>query len=93
MMNYVQILRAILEQHQVVTLTVDVMFVNGVPFLVGASRGINLITAEYTPSCTANLLADGIKRIIDLCCRGGYQVGTILVDNEFKKLISLVPII
>jgi hypothetical protein len=77
----------------VVTLTVDVMFVNGVPFLVSASHGINLITAEYTPSCTAKLLADRIKRIIDLYSRGGYQVGTVLMNNEFERLISLVPII
>jgi hypothetical protein len=83
--NYVQILRAILKQHRVVTLTVDVMFVNGVPFLVCASCGINIITAEYTPSCTTKLLADGIKRIIDLYSRGGYQVGTVLIDNEFKN--------
>ena len=32
--DYVQIPRAILERHQLVTLAVDVMFVNGVPFLV-----------------------------------------------------------
>ncbi len=52
--NHVQIPRVILERHQVVTLTVDVMFVNGVPFLVSASHGLNLITAEYTPSRTAS---------------------------------------
>ncbi len=91
--NHVQIPRMILEQHQVVTLTVDVMFVNGVPFLVSASRGLNLITAEYTPSRTAKLLADGIRRIIDLYSRGGFQVGTVLMDNEFEKLTNLVPII
>jgi hypothetical protein len=58
--NHVQIPRVILERHQVVTLTVDVMFVNGVPFLVSASRGLNLISAEHTPSRTAPLLAGGI---------------------------------
>ena len=52
-----------------------------------------IITAEYTPSCTAKLLADGIRRIIDLYSRGGFQVGTVLMDNEFEKLTSLVPII
>ncbi len=91
--NHVQIPRVILERHQVVMLAVDVMFVNGVPFLVSASHGLNLITAEYTPSCTAKLLADRIRRIIDLYSRGGYQVGTILMDNDFEKLTSLVPII
>ncbi len=32
--DYVQIPRVILEWHQLVTLAVDVMFVNRVPFLV-----------------------------------------------------------
>jgi hypothetical protein len=50
MRNYLQIPRAILKQHRMVTLTVDVMFVNGVPFLVSATHEINLITAEYTPN-------------------------------------------
>ena len=69
------------------------MFVNGVPFLVSASRGLNLIAAEHTPSRTAKSLAEGIRRIIDLYSRGSFQVGTVLMDNEFEKLTNLVPII
>jgi hypothetical protein len=38
--NHVQISRALLEWHQRVTWVVDVMFVNGVPFLVSVSRGL-----------------------------------------------------
>ncbi len=40
--NIVEIPRAIPEQHQRVTLAVNIMFINGVPFLVSISRGINL---------------------------------------------------
>ncbi len=40
--NYVQIPRAILERHQLVTLTVDVMFVNGVPFLGCVAKSLTL---------------------------------------------------
>ncbi len=91
--KYVQILQTILDRHRIFTLCVECMFVNGVPFLVSASRGINLLTAEYTPSRTAKNLAGGITRIIDLYARGGFQVGTILVDNKFECLQNLVPII
>ncbi len=45
--NHVKIPRATLEQHQRVTLAANVMFVNGVPFLVSISLGINLVTAEH----------------------------------------------
>jgi hypothetical protein len=51
--NHFEIPRAILEQHQWVTLAADVIFVNGVPFLVSVSQGsINLVTAEHMPSRT-----------------------------------------
>ena len=84
--DYVQIPRAILKQHQLVTLAVDVMFVNGVPFLISMARGLNLVTAKFTPSQTAKQLAAGITRMIDLYACGGFQVGTVLIDNEFEKL-------
>ncbi len=64
--NYVQIPRVILERHQLVTLAVDVMFVNGGPFLVSVARGLNLVTTEFTPSRRAKQLAVGITRMMDL---------------------------
>ncbi len=45
------------------------------------------------PSCTAKQLAAGIKRIMDLYTRGGFQVGTVLMDNEFEKLRVMIPIL
>ena len=74
-MNHVQIPRALLEQHQRVTLAVDIMFVNGVPFLVSVSSGLNLVTAQYTPSCMAKQLAVGITRVMDLYLQGGFKWG------------------
>jgi hypothetical protein len=68
----VQIPWVILERHQLVTLAVDVMFVNGVLFLVSVARGLNLVTSEFTPSNTAKQLAAGITRMIDLYARGGF---------------------
>jgi hypothetical protein len=91
--NYVQIPRALLEQHQRVTLAVDIMFVNGVPFLVSMARGLNLVIAEHMPTRTAKQLAVGIIRVMDLYLCGGFQVGTVLMDNEFEKLWNLVPVL
>ena len=84
---------AILEQHQLVTLAVDVMFVNKVPFLFSVARGINLVVVEITPSHTAKQLAAGITRMIDLYAHGRFRVGTVVMDNKFKKLWNLVPIL
>jgi hypothetical protein len=63
------------------------MFVNGVPFLVSVARGLNLVTTKFTPSRTAKQLAAGITLMIE------FQVGTVLMDNEFEKLQNLVPIL
>jgi hypothetical protein len=58
--SYLQISRVILEPHQLLTLTVNVMFVNGVPFLVSMARGLNLVTTKFTPSHMAKQLGAGI---------------------------------
>jgi hypothetical protein len=86
----VQILRIILERYQLVTVVVDVMFVNGVPFLVSVSRGLHLITAECTPTCSAKALPSKIDQITRLCARGGFAIITVLMDNKFEKLHPLV---
>jgi hypothetical protein len=91
--NHTQILHALLEQHQRVTLVVDAMFVNGIPFLLSMARGLNLVTAEHMPTRTAKQLAAGIVRVMDLYSRGGFQVGMVLMDNEFEKLRNLVPVL
>ncbi|KAL7502475.1 hypothetical protein ACHAXN_000430 [Cyclotella atomus] len=81
-----------MDRYQEVTLSVDdVMFVDEVPFLVSVSRGINLITAEFTPVRTAKNLAANIKHILQVYVRGGFKVSTLLMDNEFDCLVPLLP--
>jgi hypothetical protein len=47
--GYVQIPKEILELNKDVTLAVDVMFVDGIPFVVSLSRKIKFTTSEYVP--------------------------------------------
>jgi hypothetical protein len=48
--DYVEIPWDLVDMHKYVTLMAEVMFVNGLPFLVTLSRGISLVTKEYLPS-------------------------------------------
>ena len=64
--NYVQIPRVILKRHQLVMLAVDVMFVNGVPFLVSVARGLNLEMTKITPSCKAKQPVAAITQMMNL---------------------------
>jgi hypothetical protein len=76
--------------HKYVTLVADVMFVNGLPFLVTSSRGISLVTIEYLPSRTAKRLAITLERAIKVYTRGGFVVQTMMMDMEFEKLVDLL---
>ena len=74
--EYVQIPRDFVELHKYVTLVADVMFVNGLPFLVTSSRGISLVTIEYLKSRTAKRLIDTLERVIRIYSKAGFIVQT-----------------
>ena len=74
-----------------VTLTADVMFVNGLPFLVTMSRRIWLLTVEHTPSRTAKQLGSSITKVVNLYAWGGFVINTVLMDQEFDKIVDEVP--
>lgn len=59
----VEVPRGIYDQHQFVTLTADVMFVNGVAFLVTLSRQIRLRTAEHIPTRSASQLSSSLIKV------------------------------
>jgi hypothetical protein len=42
--------RDFVQLHKYIMLVVDVMFVNGLPFLVTSPRGLSLVTIEHLPS-------------------------------------------
>jgi hypothetical protein len=84
--EYVQIPWDFFELHKYVTLVADVMFVNGLPFLVTSSQGISLVTIEYLKLKTAKRLIDTLERVIRIYKKAGFIVQTALMDMEFKKL-------
>ena len=51
-MELTKIPREFCLQHKFVTLTADVMFVNGIAFLISFSRNIKLLTVEHVPNRT-----------------------------------------
>ena len=72
--------------HHFVTLSIDVMFVNGLAFLVTISRDIRLRTAEYLPTRTAKAIGSSINKVKKIYSRGGYIVNCLLMDQEFDKV-------
>ena len=64
-----------------VTLTEDVMFVNGVPFLVTFSRKIQLFTFQFFPSRTSVQLSIHLTKVVKLYARSSFSIRTILMDQ------------
>ncbi len=79
------------ELYKYVTLVADIMFVNGLLFLVTSSRGIHLVTIEYLKSRTAKRLVHTLERVFHIYGTAGFIVQTALMDMEFKKLKDKLP--
>jgi hypothetical protein len=91
--DYVEIPCALIDLHSWVTLVADVMFVNGIPFLVSASSNINLTTIEHEPTRTASKLGYLLERIVHVYARAGFTIQAILMDNKFSKVRDHLPMI
>ncbi len=87
----VTIPRKIIERNRHVWLAADVMFVDGLAFIVTVSRDIKFITAQYLPTRTSTDLAGSLRKTIQLYQRGGFRVQTLLLDGEFDKVAKLLP--
>jgi hypothetical protein len=77
----VAIPREFYKMHKMVTITADVMFINGVLFLVTFSRKIKFRTAEFVPKRTAKSLANHLKKVLMLYARGGFVVNLALMGK------------
>ena len=82
----VEIPRDFYVLNRFVTLTADVMFVNGIAFLTTLSRKIRLTTVEHVPSRTAEQLSSSLTKIVQLYAKAGFTVRTTLMDMEFEKV-------
>ncbi len=89
----VKIPQQILSTQQNVTLSVDVMFVNQVPFLVSSSRNINLPTIEFIPRCSASKLGLLPQRIMARFRQSSWTMSLIrlliIPQTSFSTLLLL----
>jgi hypothetical protein len=89
--DYVQIPNEIMSLNRNVTLAIDIMFVNGLPFLVSISRKIKSTTVEYLIGRKQHHLVNSIKKIVNLYKQRGFTIETALMDREFECLRGDLP--
>ena len=77
-------------QERVVKLTIvsDVMFVNGIPFVVSVSTGVNFTTVEYVCQRLNTVLANSIGEIFQFYKNNGYNIRTFLMDRKLNASVT-----
>jgi len=83
--EYLGIPRDFHRVHHFVTLTADVMFVNGLAFFTTLGRDIRFGTAEHVPSQMAKQLAKSLMKIVNRIQGMGLYISPIF-DRLFSRL-------
>ena len=78
--------RDILSLHCVVTLCVDIMYVNKLPFLVTISRALKFGTIEFLTNRREDTIGQCIKNVMRLYGSRGFLVTMTHADGEFEVL-------
>ena len=76
--------------HNDIELTVDVMFVNQIPFVVSLSRNIVFGTSQFTKRRTGRNLLKCIKKIFNLYKARNFRIKSLYMDREFEPLRDLL---
>ncbi len=89
--EYVSVPQSLVETNRNITITADVFFVDGTPFIMTVARHMKFVTAEHVPVRTATNLSKHIKQLLEVYKRAGFIVRTILLDGIFEKTRPLLP--
>ena len=78
--------QSILKLHRNVVLSLDIMFVNKLPFLVTSSCNLCFSTVESLPNCQVGTVTTCLKKVIRLYHHCGFYMTSITCDPEFEVL-------
>ena len=77
-----------LEKYKHVTLSIDIMYVNRIPFVTTISRNIKFTTVESIQNRTKAQLVQSIKNVLDIYTQRGLQVENSLLGGELVPLCT-----
>ena len=79
----------IIEEYGDITLSADIMHVNGIPFFVTQSRHIHFGTVDVLPSLQATDIGRSRRRVMNIYARGGFQVTAAMMDGASASLHNM----
>ena len=80
------ILLSIMQQYWNVSLSADVMKVNGIPFLMTISKHIKFGSAGKLDSLDNKTIISHFRVVVRVYATRGFRVSIILVDNQFESM-------
>jgi len=76
----------IYNKYKMVTLCIDVMYVNNIPFLTSISRHLRFGTVEWLKDLKKNTIVTEIKRLTNIYKERNFTVKLILADGQFENI-------
>ncbi|MGB0424073.1 MAG: hypothetical protein ACPGED_07120, partial [Flavobacteriales bacterium] len=76
----------ILRFHNDITISIDIFYVNGLPFLHTISNNINFRTVEPLSNETYKTLLDKTYKVLNFYQARGFSINTIKADGQFECL-------
>lgn len=86
----VKIPRELMKLHQDVYLTIDIFFVNQIPFFLTLSRKINYTTVSHLANRKSTSVFEAFKGIYSFYLQRGFRITIVGADNEFAPLSELI---
>ena len=86
--DYVNIPPSVLEKNKHVTLSIDIMYVNRIPFVTTISRNIKFTTVEAIQNRTKAQLVQYINNVLPIYTQRGLQIENALLNGEFVPLCT-----
>ena len=84
--DYVEIPKEFIEAHKGVILFVDVLYIDGVTFLLTLSKNIRLITIRYIKDRKEETLLEAVDETFMKYNKAGFEIKEFHADNEFQCL-------
>ena len=88
--DIVAIPKMIRELHRIVTMSIDIFFVNKIPFLLTLSRKICFTMVTHLSNQKADTICAAFKSIFMYYLQKGFQVMMVTADNQFAPLAELM---
>jgi hypothetical protein len=88
--DFVKVPVALLKLHKEVFLTVDIFFVNKIPFFLTLSRKICFTAVNHLADRTVPQIFKAFKEIYQYYLHRGFRITTVHVDGEFAPITTLI---